>query len=73
MMHIYSLWEGCAVRIPVICSVATPRKGSQPLGLKRFAVYAVAAYGAFILVFAGIYLFATDFVVLNLGKFTLIK
>lgn len=57
MKHIYSLWGGYAVRIPTICSVGLPRKGSQPIGLRKFAVFAVAAYGAFILGFAGIYLF----------------
>lgn len=45
------------MRIPIICSIASPRKGPQPIGLKKFAVYAAAAYGAFILGFAGIYLF----------------
>ncbi|MEM5795173.1 MAG: potassium channel family protein [Bacillota bacterium] len=61
------------MRIPTICSIGSPRRSAKPIGLKRFTIYAVAAYGAFILGFAGIYLlFMQDYNHANRWQSTLL-
>lgn len=58
---------------PVTSATGLRHEGAKPLGLRKFAVYAVIAYGVFILFFAGIYLlFAQDFNGVNRWQSTLL-